>query len=75
VDSPKYFSLEVHRKQILTHEAITLTQYIELGHVHKFSQIELDCIKTLNSAYVDWKTSLSRFNIAGPKPGKGGGLC
>jgi hypothetical protein len=28
-----------------------------------------------NSAYVDWKTSLSRFNIAGPKPGKGGGLC
>jgi hypothetical protein len=29
----------------------------------------------LNSAYVDWKTSLSRFNIAGPKPGKGGGLC
>jgi hypothetical protein len=23
-----------------------------------------------NSAYVDWKTSLSRFNIAGPKPGK-----
>jgi hypothetical protein len=25
--------------------------------------------------YVDWKTSLSRFNIAGPKPGKGGGLC
>jgi hypothetical protein len=29
----------------------------------------------IKSAYVDWKTSLSRFNIAGPKPGKGGGLC
>jgi hypothetical protein len=29
----------------------------------------------LNSTYVDWKTSLSRFNIVGPKPGKGGGLC
>jgi hypothetical protein len=23
----------------------------------------------LNSAYVDWKTFLSRLNIAGPKPG------
>jgi hypothetical protein len=22
-----------------------------------------------------WVVSLSRFNIAGPKPGKGGGLC
>jgi hypothetical protein len=32
-------------------------------------------ISKYNSAYVDWKTSLSRFNIAGPKPGKGGGLC
>jgi hypothetical protein len=28
-----------------------------------------------NSAYVDWKTSLSCFNIVGPKPGKGGVLC
>jgi hypothetical protein len=26
-----------------------------------------------NSAYVDWKTFLSRLNIAGPKPGKGEG--
>jgi hypothetical protein len=23
----------------------------------------------INSAYVDWKTFLSRLNIAGPKPG------
>jgi hypothetical protein len=23
----------------------------------------------VNSAYVDWKTFLSRLNIAGPKPG------
>jgi hypothetical protein len=28
-----------------------------------------------SGAYVDWKTFLSRFNIAGPKPSKGGGLC
>jgi hypothetical protein len=25
--------------------------------------------RRLNSAYVDWKTFLSRLNIAGPKPG------
>jgi hypothetical protein len=55
--------------EVLLQACICVMKQTDFGNIYAVYVLATVYVTKSNSAYVDWKTFLSRLNIAGPKPG------